>query len=282
MDPQGGIDSIDLKDGKLIWSTKAGSKPLGIVQRQLLAQAEARSDSARLEVVTIDPSTGNAVSKGATDLPPGASASVNSTVRGELFASVQPEKDDAIVSWQFRGRRKQGLPPGTADAFAPKLKDSFPPGASSAATDHGAFRLNLLSGSTSAVDESKFRISTPPGAAAPKEQLEVTADRTLSADGRHIVVTRRTGDERTRNKYTLTVYDVSSGERLGEIKSHMPAISFFVQGSLFVAETKPYTWRTSSGLEEQPLKLRADELKTGEELWSQPIRDTTYRGPVPP
>src|SRR5262249_31526873 len=156
------------------------------------------------------------------------------------------------------------------DAFAPKLKNSFSPGVSPATTDHGAFRLKLSSGSTSAVDESQFRISTPPGAAAPKEQLEVTGDRTLSADGQHIVVNRRTGDERTRNKYTLTVYDVNSGERLGDIKSHTPVTSFFVQDSLFIAETKPYVWRTTGGLEEQPLKLRAFELKTGEEVWSQP------------
>ena len=47
------------------------------------------------------------------------------------------------------------------------------------------------------------------------------------------------------------------------------------------AEPAPYA-RYITGLVDEPLKIRAVDLQTGQELWNWQVRDTTYRGPFPP
>jgi hypothetical protein len=56
----------------------------------------------------------------------------------------------------------------------------------------------------------------------------------------------------------------------------------FVAGSLVVYQIGPYERKTANGMVEEPLQLRAVNLKNGEIVWSQPIRDTVERAAPPP
>jgi hypothetical protein len=92
----------------------------------------------------------------------------------------------------------------------------------------------------------------------------------------------RTGDETVKEKYTLTIFDRKTQERVGQVKSHTSVVPFFISDSLFVNETQPYIWRNKNELVEEPAKIHGLDLKTGNEVWVRPVRDTSYRGPVPP
>src|SRR5262249_1769751 len=104
----------------------------------------------------------------------------------------------------------------------------------------------------------------------------------LSTDGRHVLVSKRTGDESVWDKYTLTIFDRGTKQRVGGFKPHVSHVPFTVLDSRVIFETGPYARRTRTGVVEEPLKLRAVDLQSGNELWSRQVRDTTYRGPFPP
>ncbi len=105
----------------------------------------------------------------------------------------------------------------------------------------------------------------------------------FSADGRHFLVSARNADDRVWAKYTLTIYDRASRARVGEFRSHVSQVPFFVADARVVFVTPPFSRLEPSGqLVEQPLKIRAVDLGTGQEFWSHEVRDTKYRGPIPP
>jgi len=103
-------------------------------------------------------------------------------------------------------------------------------------------------------------------------------NRFLSADGRHVLVSTPTGNDTDWERYTLTVYERGTGKRLGEFKSHVSTVPFFVTDSRVVFETGPYTRQSV----EEPPKIRAVDLTSGKEVWSKEVRDPEYRGPFPP
>jgi hypothetical protein len=84
------------------------------------------------------------------------------------------------------------------------------------------------------------------------------------------------------DKYVWTIYDAGSGERLGQVKSHVRYAPFFVTGTLLVMTTGPGLRHTGQGLVEEPLQMKAFDLTTGQVAWTQPIRDTANRLPPPP
>jgi hypothetical protein len=103
----------------------------------------------------------------------------------------------------------------------------------------------------------------------------------LSADGRHVLVSERVGDSRVWDRFRLTIVERASGQRVGEFKSHLAHVPFFVNGAQVVYETGPYSRRVGNDVITEPLKLRATDLQTGQELWNRPIRDTAIRNPPP-
>jgi hypothetical protein len=104
----------------------------------------------------------------------------------------------------------------------------------------------------------------------------------VSATGDHVFTSKRIADDREWNKYLWTIYERTTGNEIGKIKSHRPQVPFFISDSRIIYETRPYFRRTDEGLIDEPFKIRGVDLGSNRELWSQPVRDTAYRGPYPP
>ena len=109
----------------------------------------------------------------------------------------------------------------------------------------------------------------------------VTGQQFLSADGRHVLVSERVADDSVWEKYQWTVYERGSNRRLGALRDYRSHAPFVVVGSSIIYETGPFERRTEQGLISEPLRIRTVALGRGNQLWSRPIRDTTYRGPFP-
>ena len=133
--------------------------------------------------------------------------------------------------------------------------------------------------------------AAPPAAPPPQRQLPASesagmslGDRQfLSADGRHFLVSSRRADDTETEKYTLVVYDRQSKARVGAFRSSVAVLPFFVTDSKVVCEVGASVERVAGGaLVEHPRRIRAIDLVTGKEVWSQAVRDTTNRGPFPP
>ena len=104
----------------------------------------------------------------------------------------------------------------------------------------------------------------------------------LSADDHHIQTSQRIGDDSVFEKFRWTIYARDTKEIVGHINSHVPLASFFVTGSHVILVTEPYARREEGRMRQEPLRIRAVDLRTGVEAWSHDVRDTEYRGPYPP
>ena len=100
-----------------------------------------------------------------------------------------------------------------------------------------------------------------------------------SADGRHVLASERVGNDRVWEKYRWTVYERSTGRLVGEFRTHVAFAPFVVREALLFYETTPYKLGTAT---EEPAKLRAVNLRTGQAVWSVEVREIVYRGPFPP
>ena len=147
--------------------------------------------------------------------------------------------------------------------------------------------MDLGTGKTSPSNldlDVKTLLAPPKSLTMSKEesQLEVEGTLFMSLDGKHLLASNLTGEDVEWEQYTLTVFEKKSKKRLGEFKSHLSTVPFVVQDSQIVFTTGAFTRRVGEKLVKQPLKLRAVNLNDGQETWSHEIRDTEYRGPLPP
>jgi hypothetical protein len=145
--------------------------------------------------------------------------------------------------------------------------------------------MDLSSGEISSLKTGEVRVALAPRVPdipVAERLADVSGDQFLSADGRHVLSSKRIANDSVWEKYRWTIYDRGTGERVGEFRNHLPLAPFFVLDSQVIYETGPYLRQTKKRLVDEPLKIRAVDLQKGQELWSRQVRDTIYRGPFPP
>jgi hypothetical protein len=287
MTPEGGIDAVGLANGNTLWSTKEAAKPLGLAGDHLVSQAEPAPGADALQIVALNSADGAPVLRAQKPLgAPGVVPSVARTLNGEFVAAAEPSGGDVRVSWHYRHTAKRGFPEGTVEKIQPRRGRLTPAAAPAApAPSQGAFLLDLRTGRTT---ELHAAAAAAPRAApmartlaAPDRIAGLAGPQFASADGRSIMTSARTGDDRVWDKYTITIYDRATGNRLGEFKSHVSMAPFVVSDHRLLYVTRAYSRRTDTGVVNEPDKLRAVDLQTGMELWSHPIRDPSPSGPHP-
>jgi hypothetical protein len=281
MDVEGGIKALDVKTGEVLWESRDAAKPLGFSGEQLIGQVERGTQANALEVARLDPHTGRAIASVSAPLPSKVVPSVVPNLKGDFsaFADGLPN-GDTIISWQYVDRTPRALPPGTKPTLPPA---SGTPSRSSTQqqVSRGAFKLSEMTGTLETM--SAADASTPPPQVTSSQPSGDAKNREfLSADGRDYLVSARSNGDSGTQKYTLTVYDRQTRSLLGEFKSSVAVVPFFVTGSKAIYEIGPSVQRTSEGLIQRPRRIQAVDLKTGNEVWTTPIRDSTYRGPYPP
>lgn len=275
MGADGGISAVDLVRGKRIWATMAAAKPIGFAADKLIGQAETPAAGHDLQVVALDPLTGKKIVANSMALPSHVQPSINRTLKGDFFASATPSEEDTVVTWEFDSRSPRTLPPGTRSELPGAVGGE--PRNAPREIDSGAFRMNLKTGAVSSAETDQGRSGQ-----LNLEGLNDSKDRFSSADGRNIMVSKQTGDNADLDKYTLTVLDRKANTRLGEFKSQVSLVPYFVDDSRVIYESSPYVQRTGKGLVQEPPRIRAVDLKSGKEVWSFELRDTRYRGSFPP
>jgi hypothetical protein len=242
-----------------------------------------------LRIVTLDTAeAGRVVSVTAQSLPAGVKAATVTTRTNEFTANAAAVGDNAAVSWQFVERPMQGIPPRRREVLpGEKQPDQSAAMAKSASPMllQGTFGVELKSGKLiSAVTAPAAAAAAAPvrhPVAVESRVADIPEPQFLSADGRHILHSERQADDSVWDKYLWSIYDRNTRERLGQFKTHVSFAPFFVADTKVVYETGPYERRAAAGVIQEPEQIRAVDLRTGDLVWSQPIRDTTSRGPVP-
>jgi hypothetical protein len=297
MSPHGGIDAIGLASGNLLWSSRAAGKPLAVLDDRLAAQAEAVGGSNSLPIILLDTKSGRVIS---TIAVPMASGAMRPSIDDGMVAasSVQANvvSDGLLVSWTVAGRPVSPIPKpenvrndsgaalinlqtnhvttlasdqaavmlrGKTSAAMPSLSGTdgvyFPP--QPAGRDFVSVKLGAASAGQRAVMKRWSETGEPlpdielgPGFVA----YAISADRSLL-----LTISGPSGP-----RYLWSLYTIASGQRVAEVRlPDSSAQSFFVSHSILI-------YRATG--------LHAVDLKTGTEIWTRALRDTSYHGPYPP
>jgi hypothetical protein len=302
MRPEGGIAALELAQGKTLWQSNDAAKPLTVAGDLLVSQAEPEEDSNKLKIVTLDTENeGRAVLEQTIPLPASVKPSITRSASRSFTASADVVTGDAAVSWEYQERFVQGkrsetevlpgepepspgvLPPGVLRTEQGEVVEGGP----KTETANGAFRLDLRSGTVT--PQRPERRSAPVAATGqaielpPSEQLSgVPEPQFLSADGQYVLSPQLVPGSPPGERYIWNIYSKATGERVGTFKTQPRYAPFFVTGSILVYQIGPYLQKTSAGMVEEPVQLRAVDLNTGNVLWSEAIRDVVDRAPPRP
>lgn len=283
MNPKGGIDAVGLRRGELVWHSDQAARPLAATGALLMAQAELPRPGNELQVRLLDARSGRLSRSVRHALPAGTRTMVVGTAEGTFDVQALLTPSDATLAWEFVAVPLQGVRPGALDVDQPAGERQAPPEAAAQPTTSGIVRIDLPTGRASDLPagERGARQTRKADVPADAQVGSVSGQQFLSVDGRHAMASERVADDSVWEKHQWTVYERGTNRRLGTLRDYRSHAPFVVVGSSIIYETGPFERRTDKGLISEPLRIRTVELGRGSQLWSRPIRDTTYRGPYP-
>jgi hypothetical protein len=315
MNPHGGINAVGLASGNLLWTSAAAGKPLAAYDDRLAAQAEPSPGTHSLPIVFLNTRDGGrvestiAIQIPAVTTPP----SIDDRMGASSLVNAGVEQDGLLVRWTVTSRRVSPIPRpvgvqtisgaalinlrtyqavtltgddlaraelrGKISSDTTRLSGTeglyFPP------QPVGRFFVSVKLGPSSAGQPAVMkRWSAESGEPLPEIELGpgfiaslVSADKSLV-----LIVTKTSGRD-----HLWSFYAIATGQRFGEVR--LPESTpqpFFVWHSILITEASPDSRTVSGKLVEEPLRVRGIDLKTGSEIWTRPLRDTSYRGSYPP
>ena len=278
----GGIDALNLASGKVSWRSDKAAKPLALVGDRLIAQVDGRRGKA-LELVALDARSGAARDTVRIPLPDGVVATVVDTPAGSFRVRAESAASDLVVRWEATGvgASAQGYMPAEDEGQAPSGALSFVSGEAVLNMASPALTLKSepsvrLAQSASLVRPALEELSAPAVAGIEGRQL-------LSADGRHVLVTEPVDSaDFTLYRHRWTLYERSSGTRLGSVPAMVSATPFVVVGTTLYHTVPAHAVRRDGKFVESPATLRAVNLKAGVEAWKTALLESDFRGPFPP
>jgi hypothetical protein len=317
MNPERGIDAVDLASGKLHWRTDRAAKPLLRYEERLVAQTEPGDGQQFLRIALL--STRDITADRLfidIPLPAGVRATIDDGMESSFSLAARVHEAALVLSWQYTYRPITGPPPdpdldaldrkatgsvridihsrqiSPIDEVAVPPEPELPPTVSQlqeARTLPGpVWRVNdVLVAIERSTHEGKQRVSLKRWDAETGQALaDVTLFhgglnfRSVSADQRHLLASRRNASD--SRIWEWAVFSLETGAKVAELKHDEPGAWFFLAGSRLIHETNVIHRRVKGQVVVEPGKLRAINLETGTEVWSHAIRDTKYRGPYPP
>jgi hypothetical protein len=309
MAPEARIDEVDLSSGQILATSTRGAKPLLLFHSVLLAQAEPHEQSEKLRLVGLNSKDLTVAFEVDVPLPAGVPALIDDRLGSSFHVSARINTGEVVVQWRSVQRRISGTPTNEPaviatgwariDPNAGHLTSSGDGEAPIREQDLPAIVRNLVASGTlhgqpcrvddliAAIEYREDKGATTlilrrwykeTGEALPEVKLfgsELTF-RSLSADCRYLLASR------AMDGWIWSIYSMITGDKVTEIHMRAPAAQFFIRDGSLVYVAPATIVRAGEQLKiGQPRRLSAIDLKTGSELWSRAIRETTYLGPYP-
>ncbi len=103
----------------------------------------------------------------------------------------------------------------------------------------------------------------------------------FSVDGRHIVASAFAGKIEAAEPYRWIVYTRGTFEVVARFMAQTSLAPFVLSKDHVIYIRQPYQRRYGGKMQSYPLALVARDAESGRIVWTQPVRDTRYQGPVP-
>lgn len=321
MAPAGGIEAIHWESGKVLWRVEGDLKPLAVHGDRLVVLRDAAQRPRVLPIGVLDRGDGSKRSDDLEiDLPKGTRAMIDQGL-GETF-SLRAHEDQGglVLSWRYLRQHTGGTSPGPDDGPFVRLEEAsvrlnleggtFEHVATAGRTQPLEILRSIgVSPETGERVVAAWRVDKK--VAAVTDRFAGTGKRRVmlrywtattgdpvreevlfkgksvaqlrSTDGRHLLVVSEIGDDPEQwERYLWTVFSLDSGEVVGTMRYHRSADHFTVAGSTLMHIARPVLRRGEDGWIEEVLRVRAVDLAEAAEIWDRPLRDTAYRGPLPP
>lgn len=272
--PDGRTLAIALDDGGTRWTSAGRALPLALQDGRLLALGDTSEPGLAL-LLAIDPASGNAVDQLTFDLPESVSASFEPGPGRSFDVQVSALANGVRLHW-----RQQTVPVGGALVIDPVNGPEQPrviEGSVDISVDAEAVQARPL-------PQTASRPETPSPLLTAAERLpEVSGDQFRAADDASVLASVIINDATLGAANRWTFYDRPSGAKLGSLDAPYALAPFLVQGSRLLYRLPPHAYLSPAGAEiDLPTRLIGYDLATSRELWSVPVMDFVYRGPLPP
>jgi hypothetical protein len=312
MAPGARVDEVDLSSGDVLAISTRGSKPLLLFGDVLLTQADVHDQNERLRLVGLNSKDLSVTFEIDVALPYDVPASIDDRLGASFYVGARVDSGEIVVQWRSVQRRISGAPTNEPahvttgwaqiDPNDGRLTGSGvgePPVRESREGELPAIVRNLVDSGVLAsqpcqVDDLVAAIEyrkddgattvrlrrwhRQTGESLPDVELfgSERTFRNFSADCRYLLASRATGG------WLWSIYSITLGNRIAEVHMSLPASQFFISKTSLIYVLPAVFGRVDGQLRlNQPRKLLAVDLNTGKELWSRPIRETTYLGPFP-
>lgn len=271
MRPGGGLEAVDLSTGQPLWTSERAAKPLALVGDLLVAQGEAPPEGG-MALAALDVRQGGAAALETVVPVPGVeSCAIDDRLEASFESWVYTDRGRVELGWQATEHPVSGVPPEGGTPVARQHR--------------GGYTLDLAAGRVAPLPADQLRLPARPTLVPPPEKALAgvgPGEQFLAADGRHLLVSERIADDHSWLQYRWTVYERATGRRLGELQASRSRADFTVVAGRLLYLSLPSLRRDGDQLRDDPLAVRAVDLASGQELWSRPLRDTSYDGPFPP
>ena len=270
MHPQGGVQALNLRSGKVLWHSREAERPLALAGNRLVAQA--RPAGGEMRIVALEVRGGALAAKAGYRMPEGVQAEVSETLQQAFhLTAMTSESGSVVLTWEVE--ELSGLPMRRDQQLGS-------PEQTEAASRAGRQGTAVFDPSTGSLSKAAARQMVRPAVARSLSAPSSTEARFSSADGRH-VLTSRLVDAAAALPYEWTISDAKTGAVLGSLRAEASMSPFAVVGTQLIHLGQPALRAEGEELIERPLRLRSVDLTTGREAWHREIRDTAWRGPVP-
>jgi hypothetical protein len=309
MAPEARIDEVDLSSGQILATSTHAAKPLLLYDFLLLAQGEPRGESEKLRLIGLSSKDLTVTFEVDVPLPTGVQALIDDRLGSSFYVGAHIDTNEIVVQWRSVQRQISGTPTSepahiatgwaridpnagrltsSGDGEAPVREHDLP------AIVRESVHSGALASKPCQVDDliAAIQYREDTGATAVmlrrwnKETGEGLPDvklfsgdltfRSFSADCRYLLASR------AMDGWLWSIYSMATGDKVAEIHMPAPAAQFFIRDNSLCYIAPATVVRAGGQLKiEEPRRFLAADLKTGSELWSRPIRETTYLGPYP-
>jgi hypothetical protein len=290
MTPENRIDAIRLSNGQAQWSSSNAAKPIALKDHKLISQLDTRNPG-ELPLAVLTAESGQLASQIDVPLPRNVVPSIDTTKQGLFELSAQADHNQVNFVWEYDPQELVSALP-EVDVRPDRTQSAG--GAAAGASEgteivRGTFRVDIASGDVDVLPRDILP-ETPGVKPSNQGRAAVTLEdripglaglQFVSADGQHILNSEPIPDNNVGQTYLWHIYNRSTGSKIGDLRSPRPVAPFFMDGDTIVFEEELSIDISNNEAKESPLRLRAVKLANGTELWSVPIRDTRYFGPLP-
>jgi hypothetical protein len=306
MQPQSAISVLDTATGRERCTTKHAARPLLIRGERVLGQTESGGNVLRLHVFEFDrgaPPSECALAprqRVEVELPTDVHTRIDDRIDSAFVVRAWPDASatGALVEWSYRtspafpdshartGMFRVDLATGAvtaASATVPRpLPRALPPGPTSAPREV-ALGGDVVAIAVASRADGSSSVELSRRSAGRTAETTTLADRDLravwlSSDDRTLLLSSLEPTADPGERYVWALHSLDTWRRLGEVRAGRSGAEFFVRDGVVVHREDRGAGRDAGTWIDRPLRLVAQTLADGREVWSHPVRDTGYRG----